>query len=193
MLASRAGRDRRLAPLVLVLWPYLHRLATRFEALARRIEAGRAAAAPRPKPATAPPPSPGRHGLALPSGWAWLIRLAPEVAPLGSQIRHLLRDPEFLVLAADPRAGRLLRPLLRMLGIRPGPDVPAGLFPPPRPRAPAQPAPAQPSPEAGPPAARSPVSGPPVAPPPATWATWSREPPPQAPGPGTPLVRPEPA
>ena len=48
---------------------------------------------------------------------------------MASQLRHLLRDAEFAAfLAAAPQAGRLLRPLCRMLGIGPDPDIPVGLF-----------------------------------------------------------------
>ncbi len=132
IIAARAGRDRAAVPIVLLVWPYLHRLAARFEALARRVRAGGGAVAtPRTRPARlAPPRSPPR----LPRGLAWLIRLAPDAAQLGGQVRHLLADPELAcLLATAPQAGRILRPLCRMLGILPGPDLPAALF---RPRGP---------------------------------------------------------
>lgn len=136
-LASRAGRDRTLAPLVLVLWPYLHRLALRFEALLVRVREGGAAHGIRPF-AAAPPaphrPKPPRLKPCFPGSFAWLIRLVPDVAQFGGPLRYLLADPEFAaLLAVAPQAGRILRPLCRMLAIDPGADLPAALF---RPSAP---------------------------------------------------------
>ncbi len=167
IIAARAGRDRAAVPIVLLVWPYLHRLAARFEALARRVRAGgRVVATPRTRPASLAPPSPAPHSLAPrcrpprpPRGLAWLIRLAPDAAQLGGQLRHLLADPELAsLLAAAPQAGRILRPLCRMLGILPGPDLPAALF---RPRGPRR-SPAPPLPSAA-----SPVPKPSTAPSPA--------------------------
>ena len=139
IIAARAGRDRAVAAIVLVVWPYLHRLAARFEALARRVRAGgTAVATPRTRPGRLAPP---RSPSCLPRGVAWLIRLAPDAAQLGGQVRCLLADPELAsLLNAAPEAGRILRPLCRMLGILPGPDLPAALFGPPAPpRSPARP------------------------------------------------------
>jgi hypothetical protein len=63
----------------------------------------------------------------------------PEAAAFGAQLQHLLADPEMAALvAAAPQAGRVLRPLCRMLGVRPPPGP---LAPPSRPRAPAPPSP----------------------------------------------------
>ncbi|MBV8095775.1 MAG: hypothetical protein JOY71_02935 [Acetobacteraceae bacterium] len=62
----------------------------------------------------------------LPSGFGWLIRLVPGAAIYGSQLQHLLADPEMAALLADlPQAGRILRPLCRMLAIRLGPEMAA--------------------------------------------------------------------
>ncbi len=172
VIAARAGRDRAAVPIVLLVWPYLHRLAARFEALARRVRAGGSVVAtPRTRPASLAPPSPAPPSLAPPSlaprcrpprpprSFAWLIRLAPDAAQLGGQIRHLLADPELAsLLAAAPQAGRILRPLCRMLGILPGPDLPAALFRPRGPpRSPAQPLPPAASPVLEPSAAPSPA------------------------------------
>ncbi|MBV8522612.1 MAG: hypothetical protein JOY71_10905 [Acetobacteraceae bacterium] len=42
-------------------------------------------------------------------------------------MQYLLADPEMAALLADvPQAGRILRPLCRMLGIRPEPELFAG-------------------------------------------------------------------
>jgi hypothetical protein len=60
----------------------------------------------------------------LPDGFAWLVRLAPEAACFGGQLRHLLSDPEITaLLSAAPAMGRVLRPLCRMLGVELGPDL----------------------------------------------------------------------
>ena len=127
-VAARAGRHPLLAPLVLLVWPYLRRLMDRFERLATRVRAGGRS---KPRPGTAGTqrtPSPGPR---LPQGAGWLTWLAPEARSYGSQLRHLLADPDMVAfLDADPRVGRILRPLCHALGIRRSPDVPASLFPP---------------------------------------------------------------
>jgi len=104
-------------------------------------------AAPRPlrtRPARVAP----ADALRLPRGYYWLIRLLPyEAAGYGSQLQALLAEPEMAaLLAAAPQAGRILRPLCRLLAI-----TPEGLLalpsaagkPAPQPRA-AKPAPAAP-------------------------------------------------
>jgi len=137
--ATHAGQDRMVVPLVNLLWNRLSRLTTRFNALVARLAAGRPAAPhrPRTRPARAAP-EPGT--LRLPNAYGWLIRLLPgEAACCGSQLQALLADPQMAaLLAAAPEAGRILRPLCRLLMIEP-----EGLLalpsaagkPPPRPRA----------------------------------------------------------
>jgi hypothetical protein len=152
--AARAGRDHAVAPLVMLLWTRLARLTARFDALVARLTAGHPAAPARQRtrPASVVParkaPAPG---LRLPRGQAWLIRLLPgEAASYGCQLQALLADPAMAaLLAAAPEAGRILRPLCRLLAI-----APEGLLalpsaagkPAPKPR-PAKPAP---PPESGP-------------------------------------------
>ena len=134
-IAAHAARDRTTVAVALRVWPYLHRLAHRFTALAARVQAGkvvvvaRATSRPRAAPEMPCPRPPG-----LPQGFAWLIRLAPGTVSLRGQVCHLLGDPELAsLLAAAPQAGRILRPLCRMLGIEAGPDFPQALFGPPEP------------------------------------------------------------
>ena len=57
----------------------------------------------------------------FPQGLAWLVVIvARDAAASGSQLQHLLTHPEFTeFLAAVPQAGRILRPLCRMLGLVP--------------------------------------------------------------------------
>ena len=132
-LAAAAAKNRLMAPLILLLWPRLNRLAARFASLAARVAAGTAAPRRRtsPRPASARPRKPYAR---LPRRFGWLLRLEREAAAAaGSQLQHLLTDPEMAdILAAAPQAGRLLRPLCRMLGVRP----PVVLAPPPRPAGP---------------------------------------------------------
>jgi hypothetical protein len=85
----------------------------------------------------------------LPRKAGWLIPLVPEAAAAGSQLRHLLADPEMAALVeAAPQMGRLLRPLCRSLGVR----LPPGLPPQPgaaKPRTPRQPPAPRPAPANG--------------------------------------------
>ncbi len=138
MVAARIAGGRLAGPLIILIWRRLNRMGVRFAALAARHDAG-TLRPPRlrpraPRPARPRPPDP------LPRGKAWLIRLVPEAAGGASQLQHLLADAEMVALiAAAPQAGRILRPLCRMLGLRP----PAVLALPPRPpRPPAAPPPA---------------------------------------------------
>ena len=134
MAASRAGRQRQIAPLVLVLWPYLRRLQTRFDGLIARLRAGELAPSPprqRTKPDGETGARPSDRPPQLPRRFAWLLDLVPEAAQLGTHVRLVLADPETAaLLQATPQAGRLLRPLCRMMGIRPEPGLPPILFPP---------------------------------------------------------------
>jgi hypothetical protein len=176
-IAARGGLGRVAAPLVVLIWARLRRLVGRILRLAARIEAGtpprprRRAARPRlPRPTRRPPPT-----CRLPRGRAWLLRLVPgEGACAASQLRHLLTEPDMLALAAaDPRMGRLLRPLCHMLGVAPPPVLaPAQVrSPPAAPAAPAADAPAAPrlpkaaAPWPAAPVAPAPPRQPPAAPP----------------------------
>jgi hypothetical protein len=147
--AARAGRDHAVAPLVMLLWTRLARLTARFDALVARLTAGHPAAPcrQRTRPASIVParkaPAPG---LRLPRSQAWLIRLLPgEAASYGGQLQALLADPQMAaLLAAAPEAGRILRPLCRLLAIAPEgmlalPSAAGKPAPKPRPAKPAPP------------------------------------------------------
>jgi hypothetical protein len=151
--AARAGRDHAVAPLVMLLWTRLARLTARltarFDALVARLAAGHspagrpaAPARPRTRSARKAPAA----GLRLPRGQAWLIRLLPgEAASYGCQLQALLADPQMAaLLAAAPEAGRILRPLCRLLAITPEgllalPSAAGKPAPKPRPAKPAPP------------------------------------------------------
>ena len=134
-------------PLMLLLWSRLRRTAERFARLAEKVRAGTLPPPRRrrrsPRPVQPQPPQPPR----LPRGFAWLVRRLPQAASAASQLQHLLADPAMAdLLAAAPQAGRLLRPLCQMLGVRPPPARslssagPVGPPPPVRPAAPSRPA-----------------------------------------------------
>jgi hypothetical protein len=120
------------AALALSAWTRLRRLLGRFAALVAVVEAGRIPAARRTTQAAARPRL-GAPAVRMPGGSGWLLRLAPALETrigLG-RVESLLGDPELRALLAHaPQAGRILRPLCHMLGIK----TPAVLRLPRRPR-----------------------------------------------------------
>ncbi len=195
-IAAHAARDRATVAVAWLVWPYLNRLAARFAALTARVQAGKGvavarttsgvrAAAEGPRLQVPRPRPPG-----LPQGFAWLARLAPGILPLRGQVCHLLGDPELAaLLAAAPGAGRILRPLCRMLGIKAGPGFPPALFqrpdPPPEPTPDPLPTPDPPPPTLALPAAQARAAAPPAPEPP----TPSRPPPRRRARPHAPVFR----
>ena len=164
-VADRGGRKLLAVPLVLLVWGRLRRLSTRILRLAAKIEAG--TPPPRPRGPRAPRPGRPKPPLPLPRGKSWLIRLMRmEAAAAGSQLQHLLAEPEMQALAADPRMGRLLRPLCHALGVTPPPEIAKPVrkaAPAPAPAATARPLPAAtqaaaPPAQAHPPGPESPCS-----------------------------------
>jgi hypothetical protein len=126
VIAARAARDRTLTVLLVALWGRLGRVATRLERLVALWRAGKLPAPRAPRGAVAGATGRGRAGrLALPTSAGWLRRkLGYEVGPYAAQLQNLLTDAECQAfLAAVPQAGRLLRPLLRMLSFDPVPDI----------------------------------------------------------------------
>ncbi|MBV8094574.1 MAG: hypothetical protein JO110_15380 [Acetobacteraceae bacterium] len=128
VIAAHMAKDRSAVELLFLAWARLGRLASRFEKLVAAVRAGRLPPAPAPRQrAERDLELPRLEGLPpprLPGGFGWLIRLVPGSAVDGSQLQYLLADPEMAALLADvPQAGRILRPLCRMLGIQPGPEL----------------------------------------------------------------------
>lgn len=123
-IAARAARDRALTVLLVALWGRIARMGTRLERLVALWRAGKLpkARALRVGRVSAPRAA---NGVRFPSAPGWLLRkLGFEVAAFGSQLQHLLADAECTAfLAAVPQAGRILRPLLRMLTVDPVPEV----------------------------------------------------------------------
>ncbi len=172
-VALRIAGGALAGPLIILISCRLRRMAMRFARLAERLRTGaRAGTAGRrravsPRPAGHSPQGPAKH---LPRNFAWLPRLVPAAGAAGSQLQHLLADPEMAALiVAAPQAGRILRPLCRMLGVRPPPV----LARPARPRQPAPPLPVTPADTIraqAPPAATPPAPAPPRQP----TRTWLR-------------------
>lgn len=126
-LAARGAKEHAVIPLIVLAWTRLRRLLARLEALSAKLQQGPLARAVRRRRALAEParraPAVRKPDL-LPRGFGWLIRLAQETAVYGGHVQHLLDDPEMAaLLAASPQAGRILRPLCRMLAIKPPPAL----------------------------------------------------------------------
>ena len=129
--------------LTVLLWSRLQRAIARFARLA--------AGAPPPRPRKTPArPARARSAPDLPRRRGWLLAPVPEATAAASQLRAFLAEPETRALiAAEPRLGRILRPLCRTLGIllpapqsrarRPrAPGAPVAADPPTRPHRPAR-------------------------------------------------------
>jgi hypothetical protein len=127
-VARRIAADRTAGPFILLIVARLRRIARRFAALAARVQAGKLKPprhrTPKPRPPRERPPG-------LPRSFGWLIRFVPyEAACFGSQLQHQFSQPEMMaLLEVAPQAGRILRPLCRMLQI----DLPPALRLPARP------------------------------------------------------------
>ena len=130
-VANHTARIPALVPLSNLIVHRLNRTAHRFTRLFERWQAG---TLPKPRPSRAGKsraPSTRPATRRLPSGKAWLIRHAQSSAFLITRLEHMFQDPECLrMLREVPQAGRLLRPLCRMVGVTPLDPI----RPPPRPK-----------------------------------------------------------
>jgi hypothetical protein len=116
LVAHRFLREPRLSSYIVPLWTRLTRAATRFERLMARL-ATNSLPKPRIRPRRLKPHA--AQTTPLPTGHGWLIRALPhEAAVYAAQLESLLAEPAAAdLLAASPAAGRILRPLARMLGL----------------------------------------------------------------------------
>ena len=112
---DRRPPDPAIVPLIVPIWGRVSRLRQRFAALVARVLAGRLPRAPqvgRVRAARVP------TAVRLPAAYGWLVRLLPDAAGFGGQVQALLDDPAIgPLLVAAPGAGRVLRPLCRMLAV----------------------------------------------------------------------------
>jgi hypothetical protein len=151
-IAAHAARNRALQPMLVLAWSYLGRTSARFLALYDKWQKGtlkpprphrpRPTPAPETKPEPRPQPRPWQR---LPRRHGWLIRDEPLLNNFATGLRHELLQPDMQeFLAAVPRAKRLLRPVLHMLG---WPIADTVLALPPRPPRPKPVRPPKPPPE----------------------------------------------
>ena len=115
-IAVVAARERALTVLLVAVWGRIARMRSRLERLIVRWRAG-----------IVVPPRKSRAGevrisvraeAALPIAPGWLLAQVGAAASYRGQLEHLLSQAECVeFLAAVPQAGRILRPLCRMLGI----------------------------------------------------------------------------
>ena len=117
LIARRFLRDPRYLALIVPLWGWLNRTVRRFSrvpvvAAPKVVRAAQARKVAVPR-------------VRMPTGKAWLVKaLGWEAAGFGCQLQALLAEPEMVaLLAAVPRAQRVLRSLGRMLGVVVGPVV----------------------------------------------------------------------
>ncbi len=118
-VAAHGVRGLLTAPLLLLLWSRLSRMAVRARRLAKRMAAGEPLSTRRPN--AAPRSAPSRPYIRLPRGVTWLVRAVPATACGAATLQFLLADPDMAAVADFPPMRRLLRPLCRMLGVRPPP------------------------------------------------------------------------
>jgi hypothetical protein len=117
--ASRIAVDRFAGPLLVRIFIRLHRLSARLTSLVTQIQAGKLPQ-PRPSRRTASRHYPRKPRL--PESRGWLLRVVPATAEYAGQVQAMLDDPQTAaLLEIAPQAGRILRPLCRMLAI-PLPD-----------------------------------------------------------------------
>jgi len=142
-IAPVAARDRTRTALLVHVWSRLSRMATRFERLFARWQAG---TLPKPRPSRAGQPRSRANTPRLPSGRAWLVVTVRETASIALQINLVLSHPDLpAFLHAAPQAGRILRPLCHMLGLPPPTQNPQHPRPPRHPHPPAAPPPPLPA------------------------------------------------
>ena len=131
-IARYAVGDSARAVLLNILAGRIARMAARFDRLFARWQSGtlpsQTGAPSRPARAgQLRPTSPPR--LCLPTGRMWLFHVAQPPAALAlSHLQHWMAHPDLpAFLEAAPHAGRLLRPLCRLVGLEAQPGVPAVL------------------------------------------------------------------
>ena len=115
-IAVVAARERHLTVLLVAVWGRIGRIHTRLE---RLIGLWRAGMLPKARKSRA---GGTRVGVCtnseLPRVPAWLLVAVREAGPYGTRLEYLLSGEEAKAfLAACPQAGRILRPLCRMLGV----------------------------------------------------------------------------
>ena len=109
--------------MIIQLWRRLTVIAMRLSianAWPIRSRVGRQAPLDRERRKPEPRPEPQYKPFRLPTGDAWLLRLVPDAQGYADQLQSMLMEPEMAaLLQSRPGLDRLLRPLCRMLGVKP--------------------------------------------------------------------------
>ena len=122
-IAAKAARDRSLTVLLVAVWARIARMRTRLERLVALWRAGNLPKSRASRAGRVGAPR-GTPRLKFPTGPAWLASRVWAARPFGTQLAHYLSEEECVAfLAAVPQAGRILRPLLHMLGVEELPQV----------------------------------------------------------------------
>ena len=125
-IAVVAARERHLTVLLVAVWARIARMRTRLERLIARWRAGKLPKARAPRVAGERASAPrGAAKIRFPTAIGWVPRmLGYQAAPFGPQLAQLLTEAEWQAFLAEvPQAGRIFRPLLRMLTADPLPEV----------------------------------------------------------------------
>lgn len=134
-LIAHHGHQRRVpAPIVVMAWQLARGVCTQVTALLGRVAAGTA----RRHPARRPPKAavgPRARPAARPA-FGWLVTLIPETAQAAGLLHRVLHEPGVAeLIESAPQLRRGLRPLCRMLGVRPPRPITPPEPPAPRPTA----------------------------------------------------------
>ncbi len=115
-IAVVAARERALTVLLVAVWGRIGRMRTRLERLIRLWRAGML---PKPRKSRAGEVRVRvRTPSVIPTVPGWLVVAVRAAAPIGAGLEQMLSEAECVAfLAACPQAGRIFRPLCRMLGV----------------------------------------------------------------------------
>ncbi len=121
-IAVVAARERTMAVQLVAMWGRIARIGSRLEQLVAQWRAG---TLPKQRAQRARVAGTGTAKRVHPGAPKWFLRiLGHDAVAAGLQLQHLLTEAECVAfVAAVPQAGRILRPLLRMLGVAPLPAV----------------------------------------------------------------------
>ncbi len=116
-LYQHGRRDSAIPPICGRLW----RMARDFHNLFKLWAMGQLPAArKRPHQNTQPKPASVGPKPPPPLGFAWLVNILPEATDYRAQVQALLAEPTIMAFLAEaPQAGKMLRPLCRLLGLHP--------------------------------------------------------------------------
>jgi hypothetical protein len=137
VLSAQGARSGVPGPVLLLLWGRMRRMVLRFRVLAAQMRAGTlpAVVTARRRAERRGPTAASSPGL-LPRRFGWLVKTMVEYWHVNfwrDGFEEMLGDPEMVaMIAGAPQVGRELRPLCRLLAIKP----PPGLALPRRPRKP---------------------------------------------------------